>query len=184
MKKLPNWAKSGRGLWEYYGQKRPSFALSPKKDEESVWDYPRPPQIQQDSRTVVVKVGDVLIAESNSAVRILETASPPTFYLPPSDINFNVLQSVNRSSNCEWKGTAQYWNFVAQETLCSFCGWSYSNPFEEFISIKDYLSFYPAKLECYVDGERVKPQPGGFYGGWITKEIVGPVKGEDPRAYL
>lgn len=181
---LPNWAKQGRSQWEYVGQKRPSFAIEPKKGQESVWDYPRPPKLDQDSREIIVKYGDVIVANSTSAIRILETASPPTFYIPSSDVHFKWLQRTTQTSRCEWKGEAIYWDLIIYGQIIHQAGWSYQTPFEDYLAIAEYLSFYPGKLECYVDGERVRPQPGGFYGGWITDEIVGPVKGEDKRAYL
>lgn len=184
MSPLPDWAKRGRSQWEYVGQKRPAFAIEPKKGQESVWDYPRPPKLEQDSRTVIVKYGDMTVAESTSAIRILETASPPTFYIPSSDINFKVLQETNSTSRCEWKGEAIYWDLIVYGQITHNVGWSYPTPFEGYSEIKGYLSFYPGKLECYVNGERVRSQPGGFYGGWITNEIVGPVKGEHPKAHL
>lgn len=184
MANLPEWAKKGRSQWEYFGQQRPDFAIKPKKGQESVWDYPRPPKIDHDSRNVIIKYGNVDIVKTTSAIRILETASPPTFYIPPVDINFNMLQSTNNSSRCEWKGEANYWDLIVYGQIIHQAGWSYKKPFEDYTEIGGYLSFYPGKLECYVNGERVRPQPGGFYGGWITDEIVGPIKGEDPRAYL
>jgi uncharacterized protein (DUF427 family) len=184
MVKLPGWAKRGRSQWEYYGQKRPSFAIKPQNGQESVWDYPCPPKIDHDSRHIIVKLDDVLIVDTSSAIRILETASPPTFYLPPNDIIFDVLNKAFGSSRCEWKGSAEYWDVITSNRKLERVGWSYPDPFEDFSEIAGYLSFYPAHLECYIDDERVRPQPGGFYGGWITNEIVGPVKGEDPRAYL
>ncbi|GAB5409287.1 MAG: hypothetical protein BalsKO_16520 [Balneolaceae bacterium] len=115
---------------------------------------------------------------------MLETASPPTFYLPPSDIKTEYLRKATGTSLCEWKGKAQYWDVLINDKVLEKAGWSYPDPFEEFANIKGYLSFYPSVLECFVNGERVKPQPGGFYGGWITSEIVGPVKGEIPEASL
>lgn len=184
MAELPNWAKSARSNWKYYGQKRPSFAIKPKKGEESVWDYPRPPKIEVDSRHVVVKIGELVIAETDNAIRILETASPPTFYLPPTDIHFDALVQAEGESRCEWKGVAKYCSVNAQNQTISQAAWSYPTPFEDYAAIKDHLSFYPTKVECFVNGERVRPQPGGFYGGWITNEIVGPVKGESPKTYL
>lgn len=184
MTKLPNWAKYGRSQWEYYGQKRPSFAINPKKDQESVWDYPRPPKVVPDSRTILIKYGNVEIVKTTSAVRILETASPPTVYIPSSDINFDVLQKTSQTSRCEWKGEAIYWDLIIYGQVTHQVGWSYPEPFDDFSEIAGHLSFYPGKVECYLEGERVRPQPGGFYGGWITDKIVGPVKGEDPRANL
>jgi uncharacterized protein (DUF427 family) len=121
--------------------------------------------------------GDDTIASSNSAYRILETASPPSFYLPPEDVNWEMLKSAPGSSMCEWKGLANYWH-LSSNPATGVIGWSYPIPTPAFEQIRGFLSFYPALLECYVSGERVSAQPGGFYGGWITREIVGPFKGE------
>jgi uncharacterized protein (DUF427 family) len=178
MAKVPNWIKQARSQWEYTGKHRPDFAHTPKTGQESVWDYPRPPELDLDQRIIVVKLNNLIIAETTNAIRILETASPPTVYIPAIDVDLELLQNVGGSSMCEWKGNATYWDVVVNEKRIPKAAWSYEDPFEEFESIKGYLSFYPALLECYIDVERVTPQPGGFYGGWITSEIVGPVKGE------
>lgn len=184
MKILPNWASKGRGQWKYTGQKRPSFAKAPAENQESVWDYPRPPVLDHDSRTVVVKFRDTVLASTQKSIRVLETASPPTFYLPPSDVKTNYFEKSPKTTRCEWKGTAVYWNIVVDGAAAELAAWSYPEPFEEFQELAGYFSFYPSRVDCYVDGDKVKPQPGGFYGGWITPEIVGPVKGESPETYL
>jgi uncharacterized protein (DUF427 family) len=108
--------------------------------------------------------------------RVLETASPPTVYIPPDDIHFERLQRVRGSSFCEWKGEAGYWALT--ESAATAVGWSYQSPSPAFADIHDWLCFYPGRVECYVDAERVRPQQGGFYGGWVTDNIVGPWKGE------
>lgn len=181
---IPDWIKKGREQWEYRGQKRPAFAIEPKERQESVWDYPRPPKLVLDRRVIRVIYKSLVIAETRNAFRVLETASPPTFYIPPLDINMNILESGAGSSLCEWKGKAGYWSLKSGSTKLTNIGWSYPDSFPEFEQIKNYLSFYPSKVECFVNDEQVKPQPGGFYGGWITSEIVGPVKGEIPEASL
>jgi len=163
-------------LWEYRGQKRPDFAITPGAGQESVWDYPRPPRIVPDRRRVEVRSGGVLIASTIAALRILETASPPTFYLPAADVDLARLVRVPGNSVCEWKGLAGYWA-LAGDKLRRVVGWSCEKPLAEFAMIAGALSFYPALVECTVDGELVRPQLGGFYGGWVTDEIVGPVKG-------
>ena len=165
-------------MWKFNGKKRPPFADKPGAGEESVWDYPRPPELQPDDRLVEVKQGDILIASTTSAVRVLETASPPTFYLPPDDVKSELFEYIGGSSFCEWKGKASYWTIITNVHRIESGAWSYENPSPAFKAIKGYFSFYPSKLDCYVEGEKVRPQPGGFYGGWMTNEIVGPVKGE------
>src|SRR5262249_31348375 len=87
------------------------------------------------------------------------------------------LQLSSGSSICEWKGAARYWTLKSHARSSEPVGWSYPNPNPPFETIASYFSFYPARLECYVEGERVQPQPGEFYGGWGTHEIVGPFQG-------
>ena len=161
-------------MWTYRGQERPSFAEHPGTGKESVWDYPRPPRIELDTRQVVVRQGQRLLAESQRAVRVLETASPPTFYIPPEDVRGELLEPCPGRSHCEWKGAARYWRIKGASSAQA---WSYPEPTASFHIIAGYFSFYPALVECYVDGERARPQPGQFYGGWVTDEIVGPFKG-------
>lgn len=165
-------------MWKFLGAQRPSFAKEPAKGEESVWDYPRPPKCSLDSREVSVTAGKQEIARTVRAVRVMETASPPTFYIPAADIDLSVLRRMQGSSFCEWKGQATYWSLESPSSRIPNVGWSYEQPTKPFEPITDYLSFYPGVVECFVSGERVRPQPGGFYGGWVTSEIVGPFKGE------
>jgi uncharacterized protein (DUF427 family) len=175
---LPEWARRARAGWRYVGLERPPFALTPAPGEESVWDYPRPPRLAPDGREVIVRCGAVEIARTRAAVRVLETASPPTFYLPPADVRRDLLEAAAGASRCEWKGEARYWTVVVAGQRWERVGWSYPAPLPGFESIRDYVSFYPARLTCTVDGLPVAPQPGGFYGGWVTPEVVGPFKGE------
>lgn len=165
-------------MWKYTGNERPPFADEPKEGEESVWDYPRPPVTDSDSRHIVVQAGGKTIAETKRAIRVLETASPPTFYIPPDDVNSELLEKASGTSFCEWKGQATYWDVIVDGEKAAKAAWSYHNPSDRFKEIDGYFSFYPALVDCYVDGEKVIPQPGGFYGGWVTPEIVGPMKGE------
>lgn len=169
---------SGPFGWRYFGQERPPFAREPGPGEESVWDYPRPPRLAPDAREVVVRAGLEVVARSTRAIRVLETASPPTFYLPPADVRRELLVERSGASACEWKGRARYWTVQTAEAVLEDAAWSYPEPLPAFAEIRDFVSFYPARLECTVDGEVVRAQPGGFYGGWVTSEIVGPVKGE------
>ncbi|WP_340102639.1 DUF427 domain-containing protein [Rhodohalobacter sp. 8-1] len=165
-------------MWKYNGETRPDFAKEPGDGEESVWDYPRPPSTVPDDRKVEVRWMGQLIAQTEKSIRVLETASPPTFYLPPTDVNTSYLKESSGSSFCEWKGSATYWNIEINGRVLENAAWLYEDPNPAFRSIAGYFSFYPAKVDCYVDDIRVKPQPGSFYGGWMTPEIVGPVKGE------
>jgi uncharacterized protein (DUF427 family) len=165
--------------WKHHGQARPAFAEEPGPGQESVWDYPRPPALRSDARRVRVLSGERLIANSTSALRVLETASPPTFYLPPDDVDTRYLKlDPAGSSFCEWKGEATYFDIETEAGRIVDAAWSYRKPKKRFTELAGYFSFYPGKVDCFVDDERVLPQPGRFYGGWMTSEIVGPVKGE------
>lgn len=164
-------------VWKYRGQARPPFAEAPAVGQESVWDYPRPPLVQACTRLVVVEANSVLLARSNEAYRVMETASPPGFYIPSKDVDWRLLQQAPGRSICEWKGVALYWA-LASDAQRTPVGWSYPEPVPGFELLRGYASFYPGRVDCYVAGERVRPQPGQFYGGWITDDVVGPFKGE------
>ncbi|MDP9065835.1 MAG: DUF427 domain-containing protein [Pseudomonadota bacterium] len=145
--------------------------------QESVWDYPRPPQLVSDSREVVVRWGTLEVARTTRAIRVLETAHPPSFYLPWTDAKRSAFQKAAGSSYCEWKGPACYWSLVHAERRLTAVAWSYPQPLPGAEVLNDCVALYAADLECYVGGARVIPQPGGRYGGWITPELVGPFKG-------
>ena len=166
-------------MWRYNGKKRPDFANKTGRGEESVWDYPRPPALSPDNRKVIAQWKGKQIAQTSNAIRLLETASPPGFYIPPTDVDDEFLKENNRTSFCEWKGTASYFDVVVNGHILELAAWSYKNPNSAFGDIAGYISFYPGKVNCFVNEHKVTPQPGRFYGGWITPEIVGPVKGED-----
>ncbi|MCA9620984.1 MAG: DUF427 domain-containing protein, partial [Myxococcales bacterium] len=165
-KQLPSWAELGRQGWAHRGQTRPPFAQPPGPGQESVWDYPRPPRIVSDPREVVVRVGEVEIARTRRALRVLETSHPPTFYLPRADVAMPHLAAAGRGSRCEWKGEASYYDVVVAGERRPRAAWSYEQPFDDAVALAGHLAFYASLVEATVAGERVRPQPGGFYGGW------------------
>ena len=146
--------------------------------QESVWDYPRPPRLERSSKRLQVFVNGVLVADSNLAWRVLETSHPPVYYIPLNNINQSYLRPARGTSFCEWKGQASYYDVVVNETLAPRAAWGYAQPTVPFSSIKDHAAFYAWAMDaCLVDGEKARPQPGNFYGGWITDDVVGPFKG-------
>jgi uncharacterized protein (DUF427 family) len=154
--------------------------MSPRQiNTESVWDYPRPPRLEPTSRIIRIVHGGVVIAETTRALRILETSHPPVYYIPPSDIAMeHLVPSAHRSSFCEFKGFASYWNLSVNGNLSNDSAWSYPEPSAKYAALLDHLAFYASRVdECSVDGEVVVPQSGDFYGGWITSHITGPFKG-------
>ena len=145
---------------------------------ENVADYPRPPRLERDHRRIRIVLGGVTIVDSTASWRVLETTHPPSFYLPMAAFPEGVLLASARSSFCEWKGAATYWSVQAGGVLARDAAWGYADPSPAFLPIKDHVAVYAGRMEaCFVDDERVVPQEGGFYGGWITSELVGPFKG-------
>lgn len=164
-------------MWKYTGEQRPDFAHEPGPGRESVWDYPRPPELVACEQRVQIRHGDSLIADSSENLRVLETASPPTYYIPATAVDWNQLREADHCSFCEWKGRASYFA-LRNDDRSAPVAWMYADPSHRFAAIDAHVSFYPSLLACFVDGERVRPQPGQFYGGWVTDSIVGPFKGE------
>ncbi len=149
--------------------------------QESVWDYPRPAVCERVSRHIRILFGGREIADTNSAVRVLETSHPPTYYLPESAFETGILEPAPGRSLCEWKGQAHYYDIVAGDRRAERAAWGYRAPTRAFSALKDHVAVYPGMMDaCYLDGELVMPQEGGFYGGWITSHVAGPFKG-DPR---
>lgn len=157
-------------------RKRPPL----KPGEEWVWDYPRPPRVERFVGRIEVVFAGQKIADTKESLRVLETSHPPVYYIPPVDIRMEYLQPCGGHSFCEWKGIAHYYDVVVGEKRARRAAWCYPNPTSGFKEIAGYIAFYAGLMDgCYVNGERVKPQPGGFYGGWITRNIIGPFKGEE-----
>ena len=153
--------------------------IRPRKGQESVWDYPRPPRLERTQRRIRAVATDVTLADSTRAFRVLETSHPPVYYLPREDVRMDLLTPASGQSYCEWKGSAEYFDAFTNSTRIARVAWSYPEPTAAFEPIRGYLAFYLPQLDAgFVDDERVEPQPGGFYGGWITSDIVGPFKGE------
>jgi uncharacterized protein (DUF427 family) len=149
--------------------------------QESVWDYPRPPRVEDSHKHIRVIFNGVTIAETRQAKRVLETSHPPVYYIPPEDVKREYFTTTPRSTFCEYKGTAAYYTIRIGDRSAPNAAWFYPRPSAPYAAIANYVAVYPGAVDaCYVDDELVQPQPGDFYGGWITKEIVGPFKG-DPR---
>jgi uncharacterized protein (DUF427 family) len=157
---------------------KPKRIIAPGPGQESVWDYPRPPRVEDVPQRIQVVFNGVTIADTQAAKRVLETSHPPTYYLPQSDIRMECLIEEAGGSFCEWKGRARYYTVSVGRRKAERAAWSYPDPRPGYAAIKDYIAFYAGPMDaCTIDGERVEPQPGGFYGGWITANIVGPFKG-------
>jgi len=152
--------------------------VKPGPDQESVWDYPRPPRLEPFTGTITVELGGQVIASTDHAWRVLETSHPPTYYLPRDAFATGVLRQSAGTSWCEWKGHATYHDLVTEARVAPKAAWSYLHPAEGFEPIAGAFAVMPALVDrCTVDGEQVVPQPGSFYGGWITSRVVGPFKG-------
>lgn len=160
------------------GMTRPKF-IPAAPGQESVWDYPRPPDLAPSSRKVTVEWNGHVVALTRQAVRVRETSHPPSWAIPPGDVDWDLLRPSTRRTVCEWKGEAAYWDLIDGEAVVEAAAWSYPHPVARFEPIAGYVFFYPGRVDrCLVDGEVVIAQPGDFYGGWITSDVVGPFKGE------
>jgi uncharacterized protein (DUF427 family) len=145
---------------------------------ESVWDYPRPPRVEPCIYQIKVEFAGETIADSRQALRLLETSHPPTYYIPRADVQAAFLLPNPRRSFCEFKGDAQYWDLLVNGKRSVAAAWSYASPSNGYAALKDHLAFYSHRVDaCFVGEERVSPQLGNFYGGWITSNLVGPFKG-------
>ena len=146
--------------------------------QESVWDYPRPPRLERTDERIEIVLGGVTVASTTAAYRVLETSHPPTYYLPPDAFLPGALRPAAGSSYCEWKGTAAYLDVLGGTTVAARAAWTYPDPTPPFANLAHHVAVYPGQMDrCTVDGETALPQPGGFYGGWVTSRVVGPFKG-------
>ena len=156
--------------------------IEPGPGQESVWDYPRPPRLEPTDDHIVVAYGDVIVADTRNAQRLLETSQPPAYYIPPADVNTEVLTASLHRSFCEWKGQANYYDLSLPagpllNGRVDQVGWGYQTPSERYQALAGHFAFYAQMLACSVNGELVQSNEGDFYGGWITSKVVGPFKG-------
>jgi uncharacterized protein (DUF427 family) len=150
----------------------------PGPGRESVWDYPRPPRVELFLQRLRVEFNGETVADTSRAYRLLETSHPPTYYIPQADVKMEFLRPNANRSFCEYKGEACYWDLHAGARTSTAAAWSYPSPGKPYSVLRDHLAFYPHRVDgCFVDGERVQPQEGDFYAGWITSNITGPFKG-------
>lgn len=142
--------------------------------QESVWDYPRPPRLEDVKKYIQVVFNGVPVASTCNAKRVLETSHPPVYYIPPEDVLMEFLHETEKSSFCEFKGMAHYYTIVINEKEAIDAVWCYPNPCKGYEALKNYMAFYPLKMEaCYIDSEKVRAQESDYYGGWITHDIAG-----------
>lgn len=151
--------------------------VEPGPGQESVWDYPRPPRLEPTTRHIVVAWRGRTIADTTRAQRVLETSQPPAYYIDPADVDRTLLRPSPHATFCEWKGQASYLDVVIDDAVAASAVWTYRHPIPVFEPIRDHLAFYAQQLDCSVDGEPVVANDGTFYGGWITRDVVGPFKG-------
>ena len=149
----------------------------PGPNQESVWDYPRPPVLEDTKRHLKVTFNGQIIAETSNGKRVLETSQPPAYYFPPDDVNITFLNERPGFTYCEWKGHAYYFDVTADGKTAQKAAWHYPEPNKKYKVLKNFVAFYPDILNCYVEDVQVQAQEGHFYGGWITDDIVGPFKG-------
>ena len=164
-----------RDHWRGVRRERPEHAVAPGSGQESVWDYPRPPVVEPTRRRLRVEYAGIVVAETVRGLRVLETSSPPVYYFPAADTRTEFLWRMRSQTWCEWKGLATYWSISVRGREQEAAAWSYEAPEPGYETLLGRLAFYAGRMDaCYVDGERAEPQPGGYYGGWVTRDVVGP----------
>ncbi|NES94757.1 MAG: DUF427 domain-containing protein [Desertifilum sp. SIO1I2] len=152
--------------------------IVPQPGQESVWDYPRPARLEDTSKHIRIIFNNEILAETDRAKRVIETSHPPVYYIPPEDIKLEYLRETTAQTWCEWKGWCRYYDLSLGDKTASHAAWRYVQPTPPFIAIQEYYGFYAQAMDaCFVNDEQVTPQPGDFYGGWITSDLVGPFKG-------
>jgi uncharacterized protein (DUF427 family) len=157
----------------------PPIPIRPRPGEESVWDYPRPPRLEPVDKRIEIVFAGARIVDAPEGLRVLETSHPPVYYVSRSFVAPGILRPATGTSFCEWKGRADYFDVVANGRTAQRAAWRYRVPTEAFSPIAGFFAFYAGPMDqCAVGGAVVVPQPGGFYGGWITPGIVGPFKGD------
>lgn len=170
-------ARRAGSAGEPYGRDVHPVPLPHGPGQESVWDYPRPPRLEPTAELVELRLGGTLIATTRAAWRVLETSHPPTYYLPRDAFVDGALREAAGQSWCEWKGRASYLDVLGGGLVVAGGAWTYLTPSPGFEAITGAVAVYPGRVDCFVDAERAEPQPGGFYGGWITSRVTGPFKG-------
>lgn len=152
--------------------------IKPKPGQESVWDYPRPPRLESCNKHIRILFNEEIIVDTNVSYRVVETSHPPTYYIPETAFQEGVLALTEGSSFCEFKGRAHYYDIKVGDRVAHKCAWGYRQPSNRFELLTNTVSVYAHHMDaCFVNDEKVQPQEGDFYGGWITKDIVGPFKG-------
>ncbi len=165
-------------MWRWDGSERPPWAEEPGPGQESVWDYPRPPRIEPVKADLRVVRSGVELARTARGRRVVETAGAPVYYFPPGDVRLDLLTDGGGGSICEWKGRARYWTLHQDGDSIPQLAWSYPDPTAAYRSLAGWLAFYAGKVdEAWVGDVRAEPQSGGFYGGWVTPDLAGPIKG-------
>ena len=163
-----------RNKWRHNGTVRPDFAEAVSPGRESVWDYPRPPRVEPVAEILRVLAGETPLATTHRAVRVCETAGAPAYYFPPEDVAGVALETTGQRFACEWKGVAEELGVESVGPL----GWRYVAVYPEYRELYNWVAFNPGEVDCYIGDELVAAQPGGYYGGWVSANLAGPIKGE------
>ena len=166
---------AARSAWRWDGRARPPFADVPVSGQVSVWDFPRPPSIEPVPAELEVRCGGRLVARTSNGMRVCETASAPAYYFPPGSVDAALATATGRQFHCEWKGISEAVQ-ISSSGIAN-AGWRLTAVYPEFERLFGWTAFYPQAVDCFIDGTQVAPQPGGYYGGWVTADLAGPIKG-------
>ncbi|MEV7964468.1 DUF427 domain-containing protein [Sphaerisporangium sp. NPDC088356] len=125
------------------------------EEDEEVYVHARDPYTRVDilasQRHVRVEVDGVTVADSRGARILFETGLPPRYYLPKTDVRFDLLEHTDTVTHCPYKGQAEYWSVGGRDENKDIV-WSYRTPLLESQKIAGLVAFYNEKVDTYVDG--------------------------------
>ena len=106
-----------------------------------------PITIEANPSRVVVRVGGEIIADPNNALTLREASYPPVQYIPRRDVDMDALTRSEDTTYCPYKGDASYYSVPIGGDRSRNAVWTYEMPFEAMAQIRDYIAFYPDRVD-------------------------------------
>ena len=97
---------------------------------------------------VLIRAGGALIADTREALMLKEAAYPAVHYIPRKDVDMKLLRRTDHTTYCPYKGDCSYYSIPAGGERSINAVWSYESPYPSVAQIKDYLAFYPNRVDA------------------------------------